>query len=298
MVVYESIERQDLPLAAVEADFCSGMFSETNEPSVFLKTCNRMELYYGDGEVSDEVANHLFRVASGLESVLIGERAVQGQVRDAYLSACKRYRLSAGLHKLFEYALQTGKRVRTETEISKGAVSHSLAAIELISESKVDLSKAHITIIGVNKLTDDILKFLRNKGAKTVFLANRSEEKAREIAGRHGAEVCRLSEKCIFLPQTDILITATSAPHTIIDVEDVRPDQRLMVIDLAFPRDVNPLVGELPYVTLYNIRDVERRVQRNIFVRKSEVAKAEHIIEEGIAGLQAVLKRRRFYVGI
>ena len=99
------------------------------------------------------------------------------------------------MNKLFEFALQVGKRVRTETEISHGAVSHSLAAIETIEDEQIDLNNAHITIIGVNKLTADILKFLKNKGAKTVFLANRSQEKAHQLADPLGIPVVSLSEK-------------------------------------------------------------------------------------------------------
>ena len=130
-------------------------------PYIFLKTCNRSEIYYGEGEVPDEVARHLFRVVAGLESAIIGERAVQGQVKEAYYTAKDQRPLTAELHRLFQSALQVGKRVRNETEISHGAVSHSLAALEIIEDGNIDLKDARITIIGVNKLTADILKFLQ-----------------------------------------------------------------------------------------------------------------------------------------
>ena len=167
MITYKSINQQNTSLADREVLF-SSMKRRSRERTVFLQTCNRVELYSGDGNIPNDVARHLFRVTSGLESALIGERAVQGQVKDAYIAARSQYKLSAPMHKLFEFALLTGKRVRNETEISHGAVSHSLAAIEIIENEHIDLRNARITIIGVNKLTGDILKFLKNKGARMV----------------------------------------------------------------------------------------------------------------------------------
>ena len=175
MIAYKSINQQNTSLEAREAYF-QGLHVERG--AVLLQTCNRVELYYGEGDVPDDVARHLFRVTAGLESALIGERAVQGQVKESYQQAQLQYRLTAEMHKLFSCALEVGKRVRTETEISQGAVSHSLAAIEILQQEQVDLSQSRITIVGVNKLTSDILKFLKNKGARMVFLANRSQMKA------------------------------------------------------------------------------------------------------------------------
>ena len=266
-------------------------------PYIFLKTCNRSEIYYGEGEVPDEVARHLFRVVSGLESAIVGERAVQGQVKEAYYTAKAQRPLTAELHRLFQSALQVGKRVRNETEISHGAVSHSLAALEIIeSLGNVNLRNARITIIGVNKLTADILKFLQNKGAKMVFLANRSQIKAHYLADPLGIKVYTLDEKQEFLAQTDILISATSAPHLIICKEDIPEQKRLLAIDLAFPRDIDSRLSELPNVQLYNIRDVEKKVRENIDVRGAEVEKAEAIIEEEIQEMQEALERRKKYI--
>ena len=295
MITYKSINQQNASLDMREARF-HAPWGQEKRPSVLLQTCNRIELYYGEGDVPDDVARHLFRVASGLESALVGERAVQGQVKEAYLKARQQYKLPAQMHKLFEFALQTGKRVRTETEISHGAVSHSLAAIEIIEAAQIDLNRSRITIIGVNKLTADILKFLKNKGAQLLFLANRSQEKARKLAVPLGIDVYGLKDKTRFLPQTDILISATSAPHPIIYKEDIPVEQHLLAIDLAFPRDLDPAIAELKHVQLFNIRDVEQRVEQNISVRESEVARAEAIIENEIAELQETLLRRQHYL--
>ena len=293
MIAYKSINQQNTSLEAREAYF-QGLHVERG--AVLLQTCNRVELYYGDGDVPDDVARHLFRVTAGLESALIGERAVQGQVKDSYQQAQLQYRLTAEMHKLFSCALEVGKRVRTETEISQGAVSHSLAAIEILQQEQVDLSQSRITIVGVNKLTSDILKFLKNKGARMVFLANRSQMKAHQLADPLGISVFELHDKQRFLADTDILISATSAPHAVIDATDIPFGKKLLAIDLAFPRDIDPSVGRLPNVRLYNLSDVERRVRENISVRKSEVVRAEAIIEEEIAELQDILRRRRQYL--
>ncbi|MBO6031211.1 MAG: glutamyl-tRNA reductase [Prevotella sp.] len=293
MIAYKSINQQNTSLEAREAYF-QGLHVERG--AVLLQTCNRVELYYGDGDVPDDVARHLFRVTAGLESALIGERAVQGQVKDSYQQAQLQYRLTAEMHKLFSCALEVGKRVRTETEISQGAVSHSLATIEILQQEQVDLSQSRIAIVGVNKLTSDILKFLKNKGARMVFLANRSQMKAHQLADPLGISVFELHDKQRFLADTDILISATSAPHAVIDATDIPAGKKLLAIDLAFPRDIDPSVGRLPNVRLYNLSDVERRVRENISVRKSEVVRAEAIIEEEIAELQDILRRRRQYL--
>jgi len=292
MIAYKSINQQNTSLDKHEAYFQSIRRMIPDLPVVFLQTCNRTEIYYGEGEIPEEVARHLFRVVSGLESALIGERAVQGQVKEAFHSAMSRYKLPAQMNKLFEFALLTGKRVRNETEISHGAVSHSLAAIEIIEDEGIDLSRARITIIGVNKLTSDILKFLKNKGASMIFLANRSVDKAHALADPLGIAVHPLSDKHTLLAQTDILISATSAPHLVVCKDDIAVSQRLLAIDLAFPRDIDPAIGLQPGVRLYNIRDVEQKVKDNITVRQSEVRKAETIIQEEIDDLQETLSRR------
>lgn len=259
---------------------------------VTLRTCNRVEVYGGDGDIPSDVARHLFRVASGLESQLIGERAVGGQVRDAYMVA-KEAGLPRELHKLFEAAIRTGKRVRSETRLSHGAVSHSLAAVEIMEKEAGDLRGARIAIIGVNKLTTDILKFLQNKGASMIQLANRSVQKVQALGGPLGIKTRPLSEKCDILAESDILISATSAPHFIIHPCDVEEGRKLIAIDLAFPRDIDPELRARNGVKLYDLDDIAATIGRNIEVRQSEVAKAEAIIEEEVVKLSASIERMR-----
>lgn len=213
MVHYQSINHSDYSLEERKILFRQDK-QRKDTPHVFLQTCNRIERYEGEGDIPEEVVQHLFRVASGLESGLLGEQAILGQVKEAYETAKEKYRLPASLHKLFLAAITTGKRVRTETAIARGAVSHSLAAIELLEEEQTDWRKSVITVIGVNKLTEDALQFLKNKGAVTLFLANRSLEKAQPLAERFGCNIYPLTRKHEILAASDIVLTATSAPPT------------------------------------------------------------------------------------
>lgn len=283
----QSLAEREERLASFEAEAGAGLPGR-----VTLRTCNRVEVYGGDGDVPCDVMRHLFRVSSGLESQLIGERAVGGQVRDAYMAA-KESELPSVLHKLFEAAIRTGKRVRNETMLSHGAVSHSLAAVEIMVKEVGDLRGARIAIIGVNKLTSDILKFLLNKGATMIQLANRSEQKARSLGEPLGIKTRPLSEKRDILTESDILISATSAPHLIIHPDDIAEGKRLIAIDLAFPRDIDPSLRMRDGITLYDLDDIAATIGRNIEVRQSEVAKAEAIIEDEINILSASIERMR-----
>lgn len=302
MVHYKSISQTDTDLAEREREWANTWHNvEELGPHVLLQTCNRIEYYYGDAEVPQEIARHLFRVTSGLESAIIGERAIQGQVREAYMAASKKYLLPSSLHRLFQMALSVGKRVREETKISRGAVTHSLAALELAELEGIDLTGAKICIIGVNQLTTDTLAFLKNKGAETLFLANRSREKAEKLLydtfgdAKGNWKVYDLKQKREFLAEADVVISATSAPHCIISAEDLMPGHPLLMIDLAFPRDIEPTLAELPNVKLFNLEDVEQQTQRNREVRIEAIQEAEKIIEKKILELEEALQRRSLY---
>jgi glutamyl-tRNA reductase len=260
---------------------------EGERPHVFLKTCNRMELYWGDGGASDEIVRHLYRVASGLESGLTGERAIQGQLKNAYLDACARYKLSPQLHRLFQTAMHTGKRVRSETRISEGAVSHSQVTVAILKESQLDLRERVVSIIGVNKLTEDILKFLTDKQAVNVFLSNRNFEKARLLATQYGGTAMPLDEKRRMLAFTDVLICATAAPHILVGAEDIPPDKEMLLFDLAFPRDIDPALGARENIRLYDLEEIEAYARTNRSLRNNSIQAAEQIIEEEIIKFNA-----------
>lgn len=262
---------------------------------VLVQTCNRIELYYGEGDVPAEVAHHLFRVVSGLESSLTGEIAIQGQVKNAYQEASARYKLSKGLHQLFQTALYAGKRVRTESGISRGAMSHSQAASEIISKSGIHLDKALISVIGAHKLNGDIIRFLQGKGAETIFLASRSYEKALPVAQKHGCTIMRLDQLKDMLQFSDILISATAAPHLIVNLDIFPRNKPMLILDLAFPRDVDERIGSLPGVTLLNLEAIEKQISKNLDARKASIDKAEAIIEEELRYfLEKQQKQKRY----
>lgn len=251
-------------------------------PHVLLATCNRTETYWGEGKIPNKLAVHLFRVASGLESSLIGERAIQGQIKKAYSFALKRYKLSSSLNRLFQSAMHVGKRVRTETQIASGAISHSQVTADILRNRGIDLKNKIIAIIGVNKLTEDILKFLTVRGAMNIYLANRNYDKAMALAAIYGGTAMHLEEKRKLLSIADVLICATSAPHTIIHKSDFDDHSEMLLFDLAFPRDIDQDVSCIDGISLYNLEDIEAFARQNLMLRHGEIEKAERIIDEEI----------------
>jgi glutamyl-tRNA reductase len=242
-----------------------------------------MELYWGDGIAPENIVRHLYRVASGLESALLGERAIQGQLKTAYRYALDKYRLSSSLNRLFQTAIYTGKRSRNETKISEGAVSHSQITVDILKLENVDLRNKTVCIIGVNKLTENILKYLVACGANSIFLANRNMEKATALAAKYNGTAIYLDKKLPMLRFTDILICATSAPHIIVHRHEIPQDKKMLIFDLAFPRDVDEHVRAMATVKLFDLEDMEKFASRSLTHRNNEVNKVERIIEEEIA---------------
>ena len=282
MVSLKSINQQNSNLSEREAYFKS-LNIPVDAPHVLLQTCNRVELYWGEGSVPVETARHLFRVVSGLESGLLGESAIQGQVKKAYELAKQEQDLSSTLHKLFQTALRVGKLVRSQSGIGHGAVSHGQATVELIEKSCINLNKSLITLIGVNKLTEDTIRFLQDKGAETIFVANRSIEKALPYAEKYNCKIFDFTNLKEILLLTDILISATSASHTIVHKEHFPRDKEMLVFDLAFPRDVDVEISRFPGVKLFNLENIELIINQNLNNRKNEVKVAELIIERELA---------------
>ena len=302
MVQFKSISQRNSSLAEREKYFKELQLPH-NTPHVLLQTCDRIELYWGDGLVPEHIAHHLFSVVSGLDSSLIGECAIQGQVKNCYQDAAVRYKLSGSIHKLFQTALSVGKRVRTESAISQGAISHSQAVIECLIQEQIPLKNALITMLGINKLNEDIIKFLQAKGAMSIFLGNRYFEKAQEMAARYDCKAFRFDEMKSFMEYTDVLITATSASHAIVRPEHISTEQKILILDLAFPRDVDERVGEMPNVTLYNLEDMKQRVNQNMDVRRQKLIKAQQIIDEEVEKFSVYLsnganyKQLRYSIG-
>ncbi len=253
---------------------------ETYDNGIVLQTCNRFEVYQGDGFVDANHVNHLFRVVSGLESGLLGEASIQGQVKQAYLTQAAHKKLSPTLHKLFQTALFVGKRVRSETRISQGAMSHSQAVYQLLSTILPSLNGLNITVVGVHHINENIVRYISAKSDSSVFIANRTYDKAQVLAQKYGSLAIGFDDLKNTLAKTDVLICATSAPHYIIHPHMVPDEKEMIVFDLAVPRDVHPDVANFKNIKLFNVDEVEKAVNQNIEKRNSCVEQAERIIEE------------------
>ncbi|MDR2120473.1 MAG: hypothetical protein LBP64_06330 [Tannerella sp.] len=261
-------------------------------PHVLLATCNRIEVYWGDGDAPEHIMRHLCRVAAGLESALVGERAVQGQLKNAYADALARYSLPPQLNRLFQSAMHAGKRVRNETRIAEGAVSHSQVTVDILKTQNIDLREKTVAIIGVNKLTVDILKYLVARQARHLFLSNRHIDKAEALARQYGGTARPLDDLRRTLAHADVLITATSAPHPVVRPHHIPADRQLLLFDLAFPRDAEESIAAMKNVTLFNLEHIERFAAANLTLRHAEIDAAERIIEEEILAFLHWQRRR------
>lgn len=292
---------------------------------VLLSTCNRTEVYLVEGE-SDaapavwsvlssrlgadaasygyvrrdrDAAAHLFRVASGLDSMVLGEAQIHGQVRDAW-EVCRPHS-GPVLNRLFQTSLSVAGRVRNETSVARGAASVSSAAVQLAKQIFGSLAGKRAMVLGAGEMAELALECLADQGVRTSIVANRTFERATELATRHGAVAMHYDECWNALAQVDVLVCSTSAPHPVVHVEHVRPalsargDQPLCILDIALPRDVEPAVGELENVFLYNLDDLHAVVSANLERRRGELPTAEELIAgevgrywDWLAGLAAV----------
>jgi glutamyl-tRNA reductase len=288
------------------------------DEAVVLSTCNRTELYMVVGnpvegesaalgllarradirpsELLDgmyslrncDAARHLYRVTGGLESMIVGEAEVQGQVKRAYEAALATRTTGPMSNKLFRAALATGKRVRTETKISKGRASIASVAVDAARDAVGDLAERHVLIIGAGETAELTAQALHDHGVSTMFIANRRRERATVLAERFGGETASFDALPGELARADIVISSTSSPHTLLEAEDLevvvaeRGGRPLLLLDLAVPRDIEHDCGDLPGVTVIDIDGLQAQVKRHISVRKAEARRAEGIIEEEI----------------
>ena len=313
-------ERLALPEGRAETVVRELLATEAVQEAVALFTCNRTELYL---VVSDPVeaesavlgmlarqagirptelvdamfshrncdaARHLFRVTSGLESMVVGEAEVQGQVKRAYERALAARSTGPLTNKLFRAALATGKRVRSHTRISEGHASVASVAVELAEEVLGDLAERRVLIVGAGETAEGTARALHAQGVRTLFVANRRRERAIALAKRFGGGTLSFDEMPAELAQADIVVASTASPHTILGAEElaevaaVRAGRPLLLIDLAVPRDIDPACAELPGVALHDVDDLQSQVARTRSVRAVEARRAEGIVEEEIQG--------------
>ncbi len=262
---------------------------------VYLQTCNRVELYNGDGSASPELVEHLFRVVSGLKSKMIGEAHIQGQVKRAYMDARENSHINSGLHRLFQNALRCGKRVRSETAISTGAVSHSHATVMAIRNWQCDETNQPILVIGVNDLTQRVIAFLNHNKDQHITVCNRTVEKIDQIYFAGDITALPLNELESEINEFSIIITATSSPEPIIKQSWFKDNRERLFIDLAVPRDIETAVKEIPNTTLHTVEDLEKLVIHSIEKRENETAEAEEIINEEISNYFAEIEKGKRY---
>ena len=286
---------------------------------VILSTCNRTEVYavmdedetiearevlqsfLQDMAKSEAVADeyfyahygadcirHLFRVASSLDSLVIGEGQILNQVKKAYSVAKSEKATRTVLNMLFHRAINTGKKVRTETRIAYSAVSVSYAAVELAKKTIGDLTRSNVLLLGAGQMGELTARHLVANGVKTVFVSNRKYLRAAELAEVFGGVAVPFEEFLQSAVNADVIITSTGAPHYLVERWDIerlmakRRHRPLIFIDIAVPRDVEPEVGEIPNVSLYNIDDLEAVVESNLQLRQQEAEEAEKIIDEAM----------------
>ncbi|HEY3315637.1 MAG TPA: glutamyl-tRNA reductase [Bacillota bacterium] len=233
-----------------------------------------------------EAARHLFTVATGLDSMILGETQILGQVKDCYLAAKERGATGKVLSELFERALRTGKRGHAETVISQNAVSVGYAAVELARKVFRSLEGRRTLIIGAGQMSELVAKHLEAGGLNHVVVANRTRERAEEMAARFGGRAVPFDQVPAELVQADVVISSTSAPGFVLTTEAVRAAMRsrrarpLFLIDIAVPRDIDPACHGVENVFLYDIDDLQAVVEANLEDRKREVGKVQRIIEE------------------
>ncbi len=289
---------------------------------VLLATCNRTEVYTVANESDDSQAalhsfierqfgvemadlephlykyehggavTHLYRVASSLDSLIIGESEVLGQVREAYSAATKEGTAGGVLAKMFHEALRVGKRVRTETAIGRNALSVSRACVEVARRAFGDLRHKQALVIGVGDAGRLAARALRDAGVSSLVIANRTMAHAQDLAEQMEAQVAPLEDLPSLLREADIVVSSTGAPDFMVTEQLVagaraqRPERPLFLFDVAVPRDIDPAVAELAGVELYTMYDLEFVAETNRREREAEATKAEVIIQEEVARFQ------------
>ena len=235
-----------------------------------------------------DAARQLYRVTAGLDSMIVGEAEVQGQVRRAHESATRARATGPFSNRLLAAALTTGKRVRAETSIGSSRVSVPSVAVDLGLSVLGGLEGRHVVILGAGETSELTARALVDHGAGTVFVANRHADRALSLAERFGGSVVGLEGLPDELVRADIVVCSTASPHAIVEREELelvmreREGRSLLLIDIAVPRDVDPACAELDGVSLYDIDDLQAVVARNISSREGEVPRAEEIVEEEI----------------
>ncbi len=286
------------------------------EEAIILSTCNRVELYanvYDPGKASESIktflsefhnikrssldkglyiydnigaVRHIFRVASSLDSMVVGEPQILGQLKSAFELSLSKKTTGILLNKLMKKAISVAKRVRTETKIAENAVSISFAAVELAKKIFTDLSKRVFMLLGAGEMAELAAKHLISSGVREVLVSNRTFERACELSKEFNGRPVRFEEFIIEMVRADIVICSTGAPTYVLTKSQMqkvmreRKQRQVFIIDISVPRNIDPDINGLDNVYLYNVDDLQGVVDANMFERQKEAEKAEKIIEE------------------
>ncbi len=295
---------------------------------MILSTCNRVEIAVTSEETSDpnpcvnaflsdahqlgqpalaqyfyryegrDAIRHIFRVAASLDSMVVGEPQILGQLKGAYAAAKAAGSVNGFLELVLTRAFSVAKRVRSETEIGQSAVSISYAAVELAREIFGSLNNRKVLLVGAGKMSELAARHLRRSGAANIFVTNRTRERADTMAKLFDGKVVDYEKFHQMLPEVDIVITSSGAPHYIINRDEMkkviekRRNRPMFLIDIAVPRNIEPAVNQLDNVFLYDIDDLEKVIQTNLKGRLKEAEQAEEIIAEEVERLVLRLKTR------
>jgi glutamyl-tRNA reductase len=292
----------------------SGMVEE----AVILSTCNRVEIYAAtalepaqafaglkqflkkthafDHELGDEIyalaepqsLQHLFKVAAGLDSMVLGETEILGQLKQAYALAHQHQHTGSRLNKIFQRAFHVAKHIRTHTNIQRGSVSVASVAVGLAEKIFSSLAEREVLVIGAGETSEKVARALVSRGAKSIIVANRSFERAEILANEFSGRAVQFDDWAAEFEKIDIAISSTSAPRPILDRAKLEPLMKarkhrpLLLIDIAVPRDIAPEVNFLENVYLYNIDDLQAIADDYLKQRKEEIIRCEEIIAEKI----------------
>jgi glutamyl-tRNA reductase len=312
--------REKLALPAGRAARVLGELTDNDgvHEAVALFTCNRTELYLVTDNALEaenatlailsrqaglrpteligslyslhgrEAVEHLFSVTSGLDSMIVGEAEIQGQVKRAYEMALVEGVSGPVSNRLFRDALAAGKRVRTETGVARSNVSISTVAVQLASDFLGDLTDRRVLVIGAGENAELTARALRDRGVHAMFVANRRYDRALGLAQRFGGRAVTFEDMPRELESADIVVTSTGAPHQIVGREELefvaasRMGRPLVMIDLAVPRDIEPSVRDCPGIALYDMDDLQRAVARNLDAREAEAEEALVLVREEV----------------
>jgi glutamyl-tRNA reductase len=298
------------------------------QEALILSTCNRVEVTVAGGDAADprsavldflcnlrhvdreqtsphlyhyrdrEAVRHLFRVAASLDSMVVGEPQILGQMKTAYSLASAHGGAGGFLGEVFCRAFGVAKRVRSQTGIGRSSVSVSTAAVELAREIFGSLAGKKVMLIGAGKMSELAARHIHASGSGQIFVTNRSNDRAEELAALFQGSVVSYDHFLSRLPEIDILIASSAAPHYVLHLEQVRRvlelrrNRPMFLIDIAVPRNIDPAVNDLDNVFLYDIDDLEKVIEANRHGRLEEAGQAEKIVDQEVERFMARMKAR------